>query len=77
MDRIGTSWYSETPEDTDTRSNFDKWMEGDLDYRELSAADKKRADRLIGKQKKSVAELTSNLHDILEELNRLNGAGER
>jgi hypothetical protein len=52
-------------------------MEGDLDYRELSAADKKRADRLIGKQKKSVEELTSNLHDILEELNRLNGAGER
>ena len=77
MKRLNTSWYSEVSEEVDTRSKFDLWLEGELAYEELPSADKKRADRLIGKQKKSVEELTSNLHDILEELNRLNGAGER
>ena len=71
MRRVNTSWYSEVPDETDTRSDFDKWIEGDLDYRELTARDKKFADRIIGKAKKSVEQLSRELKDILDSLKKL------
>lgn len=76
MERLSTSWYSEVSEEVDTRSKFDLWLEGELDYDELSASDKKYADKILKKAKKSVEELSRELKDILDSLKKLE-KGER
>lgn len=78
MERLSTSWYG-IPEDSDPRPDFEKWLEGELTFEELSSADKKKARALLkgsGSKKKSAEQLTEELHDIVEEFKKTYGQGQ-